>query len=54
MKRRTILKTIPALAALPAALKLNIVAADEHKAATPTAAMSAPSLLFACSYWAKY
>ena len=31
MKRRTVLKTIPALAALPAALKLNIVSADEHK-----------------------
>ena len=31
MKRRTILKTLPAAALLPAALKLNIVEADEHK-----------------------
>ena len=38
MKRRAILKTLPTLTLLPAALKLNIVEADEHKAAPKAAA----------------
>ncbi len=38
MKRRTVIKSIPALAALPAALKLNIVSADEHKSGGSKAA----------------
>ena len=41
MKRRTILKTLPALTLLPAALKVTIVEADEHKAAASKAAGAA-------------
>ena len=43
MKRRTILKTLPAITLLPAALKLNIVEADEHKAAPKAAAAKSGS-----------
>ena len=40
MKRRTILKTLPAITLLPAALKLNIVEAAESTSAKPAAAAS--------------
>ena len=43
MKRRTILKTLPAVALLPAALKLNIVEAAESKSAKPAAAAASGS-----------
>jgi hypothetical protein len=38
VKRRTVLKTLPSIALLPAALKVSIIEADEHKSAPKTAA----------------
>ena len=52
MKRRTILKTLPALAAIPAALKLNIVEADSHKAAAKGAAAKSGSKKTEMPDWA--
>ena len=38
MKRRTVLKTLPSIALLPAALKVSLIEADEHKSAPKAAA----------------
>jgi len=43
MKRRTVLNSLPTLALLPAALKINLVDASEHSSAKPAAAAASGS-----------